>query len=106
MINSRGASSLLEVSKLSTSQPIFEHVFPISYMSKATFFTDQTLETSATNIPKKPLTSFFLFKAKEHEKLKIEDPNMKFDGIKGYMAFGKTCGEKWRKLSEAEKQVN
>ncbi|XP_024364949.1 non-histone chromosomal protein 6 [Physcomitrium patens] len=51
------------------------------------------------NAPKRPATAFFIFLNEFREVFKKENPN-----VKGVAAVGKAGGEKWKSMSEAEKQ--
>lgn len=51
------------------------------------------------NAPKRPPTAFFIFLNEFREVFKRENPN-----VKGVTAVGKAGGEKWKSMSEAEKQ--
>ena len=50
------------------------------------------------NAPKAPLTSYFLFTAKERPKIKAEDPKLSFGEI------AKLIGQRWKEIDPETKE--
>ncbi|KAI8822062.1 high mobility group box domain-containing protein [Fimicolochytrium jonesii] len=54
--------------------------------------------------PKKPLTAYFLYTADKREAVKLENPDATFVGTLFTGQLGKLLGERWKALSEQDKE--
>ena len=90
------SSLAFRASSLSLKAPLSSVMLP-----KAGFFSStESLNKAKLEVPKKPLTTFFLFKSEKQDQLKARNPNMSVQDLT------KELGNLYRSLSEAELNVS